>query len=483
MTMNRSRPYVLFHRTRWTLLLVAIALAACNRAPTPPEKLAIAPASPGTATGFAILRQSANADRNQEASDNRFTPAVSYIFVDADMPSYYVIALLEKPVDNQKLAEAIDPSDVIEDAMRDGANGVVLMADGDGGVSGSFEMRVNGKDVQFGGSGSGGVRALVRNGNRVTGHIHYFNSFFSNHMAIDASFDAELLQPPKGTPLPPDGGEAAEAYRATIEAMRAGDVDALVAGMAPERAEMIEAERNKPDFAEKIGMLKAMAPDEVEVTGGTSYGERVVLTTKGKDGEHAFTGTVEMNWEEGGWRMGKQSQRMGGSSDGSANADAPTEPKAEKPPTADLVPVLADDGAACKGFKHNDTDFNCSDGFAVSHPDLGEDRILVFLSPTKTEMKGAKALWTNDLPLEGLFADGMPQPTIWIKLARDEDGELATEKVWFVDAEGNMDDTYLSFSGIESQGKVIGWFHQSGMINDVDWEGLGRFNLPVVAVP
>lgn len=481
MTTYRSFPHGALRVA--TTLFVASALAACSRAPTPPEKMTIAPATSGSAAGFAVLRQDANADRNQEASDNRFTPAVSYVFIDQDMPEYYVIALLEKPVDLQALGEASDPSDVIEDALRNGANGVVLMADGDGDVSGSFEMRANGKDVQFGGSGSGGVRALVRSGNRVAGHVHYFNSFFTNHMAIDASFDAELLQAPKGTPLPPDGGEPAEAYLATTAAMRAGDVDALLTLMEPERAKMMEAERAKPDFAESIAMLKAMAPSEVQVTGGTSYGERVVLDTKGKDGETAFTGTVEMNWEAGGWRMGKQSQRMGGGSEESANADAPKEPKADEPPTVDLVPVLVDDGAVCKGFRMGEPEFSCSDGFAVTHPELGENKILVMLAAVKLEPKGAKALWTSELPLNGLFADGKPQPSLWIKLARDEDGDLSTEKVWLADAEGNLEDTYLSFSGIESNGKLIGWIQQSGSRNDEEWEGVGRFNLPVIAVP
>jgi hypothetical protein len=483
MITNRSLSLDALRSRRWTVLLAAAALAACNGAPTPPEKMTIAPAAPGAASGFAALRQMANADRNQEASDNRFTPTVSYVFVDADTPEYYVIALLEKPVDNQKLAEASDPSDVIEEALSEGTNGVVLMADGDGDVSGSFRLRANGKEVQFGGSGSGGVRALVRNGNRVSGHVHYFNSFFSDHMAVDASFDAELVQPPKGTPLPADGGEPAEAFLATIEAMRAGDIDTLIKLSAPESAKMMEAERGKPDFAENVAMLKMMAPAEVQVTGGTSYGERVVLDTKGKEGDSAFTGTVEMNWEAGGWRMGKQSTRIGGSSDETASADTPKEPKADEPPSADLVPVLVDDGAVCKGFSMNEAEFACSDGFAVTSPDIGENSILVLLSPTQVDVKGAKAMWTNDLPLDGLFADGKPQPSMWIKLSRDEDGELGTDKVWFVDAEGNLDDTYINFSGIESGGKLLGRVQQSGSINDEEWEGVARFNLPIVAAP
>jgi hypothetical protein len=468
---------------RWTTLLGVAALAACNRAPTPPQKLTLAPATPGTATGFAVLRQIADADRNQAASDNRFTPTTSYVFIDRDSPEYYVIALLEKPLDNQKLAEADDPSDLVEEALRAGANGLLLMADGDGDVSGSFQMHAGSADVQFGGSGIGDVRALVRNGDRVSGHVHYFNAFSNDHMAVDASFDAALLQAPKGTPMPADGGEPAEAYLATIEAMRAGDFDTLLTLMPPERAKMMEAERGKPDFAENLALLKSLAPTEVQVTGGTSYGERVVLDTKGKEGEDAFTGTVEMNWEAGGWRMGKQSSRMGGSGDSAANADAPKEPKADEPPSADLVPVLVDDGAVCKGFKMREPEFTCSDGFAVTSPEIGENSILVLLSPTKTEVKGAKAMWTNELPLDGLFADGKPQPSMWIKLARSETGELSTEKVLLVDAEGNLEDTYITFNGIESGGKVIGSIQQSGSVNDEAWEGLGRFNLPIVAAP
>lgn len=483
MIMHRRFRLDRFRSARLAVLLAATALAGCNRAPTPPEKMTIAPAAPGTAAGFAVLRQDANPDRNQEASDNRFTPAVSYVFIDQDSPEYYVIALLEKPVDNQKLAEATDPSDVIEEALSEGANGLVLMADGDGDVSGSFELHANGKRVQFGGSGTGGVRALTRNGDRVAGHVHYFNSFFSDHMAVDASFDAALVAAPKGTPMPADGGEPAEAFFATIEAMRTGDVDTLVTLVEPERAKMIESERGKPDFAENIAMLKAMAPADVQVTGGTSYGERVVLDTKGKEGENEFTGTVEMNWIAGGWRMGKQSTRIGGSGDASADADAAKEPAADEPPSADLVPVLVDDGAVCKGFRMTETEFTCSHGFAVTSPEIGGNGILVLLSPTPVEVGGAKAMWTNDLPLDGLFADGKPQSSLWIKLARGSDGELSTEKVYLVDADGHLEDTYLNFNGIESGGRLLGWIQQAGSRNDENWEGVGRFNLPVVAVP
>lgn len=469
--------------SRWTVLLCAAAIAACSKAPTPPEKLTIAPATPGTAAGLAVLRKIAKPDQGQEASDHRFTPATSYVFIDKDSPEYYTIALLEKPVDNQKLAEALDPADVIEAALREGANGVVLMADGDGDISGSFEMRVNGTEIQFGGSGSGGVRGLSRAGERITGHVHYFNSFFGSHMAIDANFDAALLQAPKGTPLPAGGGEPGEAYLATVEAMRAGDFDKLLTLMPPERAKEMEAERGKPDFAENIAFLKAMAPSEVRITGGTAYGERVELSTEGKEGDSAFTGTVEMNWEAGGWRMGKQSQRMGGSSDTTAQTDAPKQPTADEPPAVDLIPVLAEDGAVCKGFRMNEPEFTCSDGFAVTSTDPADNSIFVLLAPAKVDVKGAHAMWSNDAPISGLFADGTPQPSMWLKLVRDEDGELQAQNVFFVDAEGNLDDAYINFSGVESDGRVLGWIQQSGSRNDEEWEGMARFNLPIVAVP
>jgi len=481
MATNRSLTRIALRFAAWFALLGMLAVAACNRAPSAPDKMVIAPAQPGTATGFAILRQAADENRQQEASDNRFAVSTAYVFVDRDSPEYYVIALLEKPLDNQKLAEATDPSDVIEEALRKGANGAVVMSDGDGDMSGSFRVHANGKSTQFGGSGTGDIRGLKREGDRVSGHVHYFSSMFSDHLAIDASFDAQLIAAPQGKPLPPDGGEAAEAYLATLAAMRAGDVDALVKLMAPERAKMIEAERSKPDFAENIAMIKMMAPESVEVTGGTSYGERVVLNTKGTDSKQPFTGTVEMNWEAGGWRMGNQSSRMGGSE--TPAADAPKEPKAEEPPEADLVPVMVDDGAACKGFRMSEPEFVCSDGFAVTSPDIGDNAIIVLLAPAKVDTKGAKAMWNDDMPLGNLFADGKPQPSMWLKLVRDERGELETEKVWLVDAEGNLDDTFLTFNAIESGGKLIGTIEQSGSKNGEDWKGLGRFNLPIVPAP
>src|SRR6185436_14632590 len=152
----------------------------------------------------------------------------------------------------------------------------------------------------------------------------------------------------------------------------------------------------------------------------------------------------------GGWRMADQNKHMGSSGDETAKADAPKEPKADKPPSADLLPVLVDDGAVCKGFQAQDPEFTCSDGFAVTSPEIGEHRIMVLLAPAKVQLKKAKTMWTNDLPIGGLFADGKAQPSMWIQLAREESGELKTEKVFFADAEGNLHDAYVSFSGIES---------------------------------
>ena len=483
--MSTQRRFALdgHHLSQWIVVLGMTALVACSKAPTAPEKMIIQPAKPGAAEGFAVLRQIEKPDQGQAASDNRFATSTSYVFIDKDSPEYYTIALLEKPLDNQKLADALDPADVVEAALREGANGVVLMSDGDGSISGSFEMRVNGAEIQFGGSGSGGVRGLTRAGDRVSGHIYYFNSFFGSHMAIDASFDAELLQPPKGTPLPAGGGEPGEAFLATIEAMRAGDVDKLLTLMAPDRAKEMEAERGQPDFAENLAFLKAMTPSEVRITGGMAYGERVELTTAGKEDDTPFTGTVEMNWEAGAWRMGKQSQRMGSSSDDSAPSDTPKAPTASEPPKADMVPVLADDGAVCTGFKMSEPEFTCNDGFAVTDPDPSDNAIFVLLAPAKVDVGGAAAMWSNDAPIAGLFADGTPQPSMWLKLTRDDDGELRSEAVYLVDADGNLDDTYVNFSGIESDGKLIGQISQSGSRNDEQWEGIARFNLPVLAVP
>ncbi|HET7845665.1 MAG TPA: hypothetical protein VFL14_16030, partial [Xanthomonadales bacterium] len=190
MASNRSLASVTFRFAGWTALLGIAAIAACNRAPTPPEKMTIAPATPGAAAGFAVLRQEKDADRNQEASDNRFDITTAYIFIDPDMPQYYDLVLLEKPLDNQKLGEATEPDDVVDEALRAGANGVMFSVDGDGDIGGSFRLVANGKTVQFGGSGTGKVRGLVREGDNVKGHVHYFGTVFVDHIAIDATFDS-----------------------------------------------------------------------------------------------------------------------------------------------------------------------------------------------------------------------------------------------------------------------------------------------------
>ena len=485
MTRERSLLNVSLRFAGASVLLGVLAIAACNRAPTPPQKMAITPAQPGTAAGLAIFRQDKDADRNQEASDNRFTVTTAYAFIDRSSPEYYDIVLLDKPLDNQKLAEAADPADPINEALRAGANGAWIMADGEGDISGSFKIHVNGKSTQYGGSGIGQVRGLARKGDRVSGHLHYFNSSFADHIGIDASFDAPLIVAPKGTPMPADGGEPGEAYLATVAAMRAGDFDKLVALMPADRAKMMAAEKDKPDFAQNMEMLKAMAPEEVQVTGGTSYGERVMLETKGTSGKAPFTGTVEMNWQDGGWRMGSTSERMGSSgSESAAKTDAPKEPHADEPPPADSVPVLVDAGIVGKGFMRAGEDFSPTDAFITTMPvEYGENRMLMVFSADKLEPKNAKATWDDDTPLEKLFVDGKAHPALWVNLSREEDGEVKMDKAYFVDLEGNVEDAYMGFNAIESDGKLLGLLTQEGSINEVKYAGIARFNLAVLPSP
>ena len=118
---------------------------------------------------------------------------------------------------------------------------------------------------------------------------------------------------PAGKALPAGGGEPGKVFMANHAAMKAGDVDGMLATVvADQAAQMREAQKNPEEFNGMIDMMKAFAPAEITVTGGQDFGDRAELTLVGKHDDGSPTsGVARMAKEGGAWKVEKVSMKSG----------------------------------------------------------------------------------------------------------------------------------------------------------------------------
>ena len=133
--------------------------------------------------------------------------------------------------------------------------------------------------------------------------------FFGDTYAYAATFDVPVaaVVPPKeelkGTPLPAGGGEPAKAYAAYSKAIASGDLAALKKLVSKERASQMDSK----EFKEMFGLIQAMQPKNVKVTGGSVDGETATLLATAKEGNDTSNGTITMVREGGAWKVQKDS--------------------------------------------------------------------------------------------------------------------------------------------------------------------------------
>lgn len=114
-------------------------------------------------------------------------------------------------------------------------------------------------------------------------------------------------------PLPPGGGAAGKVFQANVAAMRAGDVDAMLATVVKAQAEKMRAQRKDPQFGAMLEMMKAFAPRSATVTGGRDFGDRVELDIDAVDQAGArSSGLSRLVKEDGQWKVEKTSMKSRG---------------------------------------------------------------------------------------------------------------------------------------------------------------------------
>jgi hypothetical protein len=105
------------------------------------------------------------------------------------------------------------------------------------------------------------------------------------------------------------GSPQAKAYRGLLKAVAAGDYVAYKKCMTRAANEGIEKQTKemKLDPKKVMGMLQAMTPTDIKYTAVKVDGKKAVLDATGKVGGEANWGTINLEEEDGQWKIGQQS--------------------------------------------------------------------------------------------------------------------------------------------------------------------------------
>ena len=101
----------------------------------------------------------------------------------------------------------------------------------------------------------------------------------------------------------------AKVYRASLKAIADGDYAAYTKCMTSEAVKEIEKQTKEMGKTPKDGMelMKMMAPSDVKLTDLKVDGKKAVLTATGKQDKEDVFGSIDLQEENGQWKVGKQS--------------------------------------------------------------------------------------------------------------------------------------------------------------------------------
>jgi Domain of unknown function (DUF4878) len=101
----------------------------------------------------------------------------------------------------------------------------------------------------------------------------------------------------------------AKAYDAVLKAVNAGDFEAYKKAMTKESGKKMDQQIKETKMDPKKGMefLKAMAPTDLKYTNLKVDGKKATLQATGKVGGEVNKGTIELEQEDGQWKVASQS--------------------------------------------------------------------------------------------------------------------------------------------------------------------------------
>ncbi len=106
-----------------------------------------------------------------------------------------------------------------------------------------------------------------------------------------------------------EGTPQAKVYRASLKAIETGDYAAYTKCMTTEAVKEIEAQTKEMGKTPKDGMemMKAMAPKGIKFTDLKVDGKKATLSATGKMDTEVMKGSIDLEEENGQWKVGKQS--------------------------------------------------------------------------------------------------------------------------------------------------------------------------------
>jgi Domain of unknown function (DUF4878) len=101
----------------------------------------------------------------------------------------------------------------------------------------------------------------------------------------------------------------AAAYQKSLKAIESGDFEAYKKSVTKAAREGIEKDMKEMGMDSKKGMemLKAMAPSDIKFPSVKVDGKKATLTATGKMMDEPQYGTIELEEEDGAWKVGHQS--------------------------------------------------------------------------------------------------------------------------------------------------------------------------------
>jgi hypothetical protein len=220
------------------------------------------------------------------------------------------VVLSENPVDAAAAAASGDPyTTIINDpGLRTGGAIRISLGD-DGGNSTNAQFDWNGTQYVESSRLGGLTVKLERNDAEVVaGRVSYPQpvEVDGEPTRLDVRFEAPVFAPPRGTPLPRDGGPAGKAFLAFAKAVDGGDFDAAFALLSPDKAPQFakeDYETAEENAASGLDILRAWGLRNSRVAGGESFPDHVVLEVEGElfEGMNALD-LVRMVPVDGGWR-------------------------------------------------------------------------------------------------------------------------------------------------------------------------------------
>lgn len=226
-----------------------------------------------------------------------------------------MLAFVTFGLDAGALARASDREEALRDQSWDQDESARLELTVEGGVVGQQYLWISpGTNVSYSSNEVGHYTAAKSAKDRVSGEYR-FSPEDGQELDCRVTFDLALLgdpkdaPPPPGVALPAGGGEPGAAYLAMNKAVQAGDFDAMLKLMPPDRVAMMQDARKDPDFAAQMALMQAMSPTQVTISGGRMDGDRAWLEFTAVESGQPRAGTAEMHREDGRWVLVKESTR------------------------------------------------------------------------------------------------------------------------------------------------------------------------------